>query len=262
MLNSTAATVKATAMTETTIVHSPQEATGAYRDMLLRLMTRQFYAETATAEVFGRSIGCAPTLREKLLAAEFAEEEAEHSQALCNLFLDLGQDPEKIHAARPPAAQFWSLDLDNWIHIAVFNFTVDRAGSHQIMEYRDSSYRPWAEAMGPVLEDEEGHYGNGVQNLREFARDPKVFAEFQNVYFGMLPVTVKRAFGRPIGPDNDYCVEVGLKRHTTEQVVNRYLHEMLGYMRQCGLKFPPLAAFERIGAELMPSTREIILSNQ
>jgi len=246
----------------TLVIRRPEEAKGEYRDMLLRLMTRQFYAETATAEVFGRSIGCAPSLREKFLAAEFAREEADHSERLCQLFRALGVDPENVHRARPPAAQFWSLDLDNWIHIAVFNFTVDRAGSHQIMEYRDSSYRPWAEEMVSVLEDEEGHYGNGVENLREFARDPNVFAEFQRTYFGMLPVTVKRAFGRPSGPDNDYCVEVGLKRHTTEQVLNRYLTEMLGYMRECGLKFPPLAAFEKIGAEVMPSTRDIILSNQ
>jgi 1,2-phenylacetyl-CoA epoxidase catalytic subunit len=244
------------------VIGSPKEAQGEYRDMLVRLMTRQFYAETATAEVFGRSVGCAPTLREKLMAAEFAEEEAQHSQRLCALFEDLGIDPEEVFRSRPPAAQFWSLDLDNWIHIAVFNFTVDRAGSHQIMEYRDSSYTPWAKEMVSVLEDEEGHYGNGVENLREFARDKKKFAEFQQVYFEMLPVTVKRAFGRPTGEDNDYCVRVGLKRHTTEQVVNRYLDEMLGYMRSCGLKFPPLSGFDRIGAELMPSTREIILSNQ
>lgn len=246
----------------TITVRTPRDANGSYRDMLVRLMTRQFYAETATAEVFGRSIGCAPTLREKFLAAEFAREEAEHSERLCVLLRDLGLDPEQVHAARPPAAQFWSLDLDNWVHIAVFNFTVDRAGSQQIMEYRQSSYLPWAEAMGSVLADEEGHYGNGVENLREFARSPSLFAEFQRVYNGMLPVTVKRAFGRPFGADNDYCVAVGLKRHTTEQVVNRYLDEMLGYMRECGLKFPPLSVFAAIGAELMPSTREIILSNQ
>jgi len=244
------------------MIRTPAEAQGAYRDMLVRLMTRQFYAETATAEVFGRSIGCAPTLREKFLAAEFAEEEADHSARLCKLFEDLGEDPEKIHASRPPAAQFWSLDLDNWIHIAVFNFTVDRAGSQQIMEYRDSTYAPWAEEMDSVLRDEEGHYGNGVENLREFARDPVKFAEFQRLYDQMLPVTVKRAFGRPTGPDNDYCLEVGLKRHTTEQVVNRYLEEMLGYMRECRLRFPPLAAFAAVKAELLPSTREILLSNQ
>jgi 1,2-phenylacetyl-CoA epoxidase catalytic subunit len=243
-------------------VRRPEDATGAYRDMLVRLMTRQFYAETATAEVFGRSIGCAPSLREKFLAAEFAREEADHSERLCRLFRDLGIDPEKVHAQRPSAAQFWSLDLDNWVHIAVFNFTVDRAGSHQIMEYRDSSYLPWAEQMAAVLADEEGHYENGVDSLRQFTRDPAIFAEFQRAYTDMLPVTVKRAFGRPLGADNDYCVEVGLKRHTTEQVVNRYLEEMLFYMRPCRLRFPPLSAFGKVGAELLPSTREILLSNQ
>ena len=244
------------------LVRSPAEAAGDYRDMLLRLMTRQFYAETATAEVFGRAIGCAPSLREKLLAAEFASEEADHSERLCTLFRGLGLDPEDVHRARPPAAQFWSLDLDSWLHIAVFNFTVDRAGSHQIMEYRDSSYLPWAEEMAAVLADEEGHYGNGVDNLRDFARDPAAFAEFQRVFCGLLPVTVKRAFGRPLGADNEYCVAVGLKRHTTEEIVNRYLEEMLGPMRECGLKFPPLSAFEAIGADLLPSTRAILLSNQ
>jgi 1,2-phenylacetyl-CoA epoxidase catalytic subunit len=243
-------------------VRRAEDATGAYRDMLVRLMTRQFYAETATAEVFGRSIGCAPSLREKFLAAEFAREEADHSERLCRLFRDLGIDPEEAHAQRPSAAQFWSLDLDNWVHIAVFNFTVDRAGSHQIMEYRDSTYLPWAEQMAAVLADEEGHYENGVDSLRQFTRDPAIFAEFQRAYADMLPVTVKRAFGRPVGADNDYCVEVGLKRHTTEQVVNRYLEEMLGYMRPCGLRFPPLSWFDRVGVELMPSTREILLSNQ
>ena len=63
-----------------------------------------------------------------------------------------------------------------------------------------------------------------------------------------------------MGPDNHCCR--ALKRHTTEQVVNRYLTEMLHFMRDCDLKFPSLSAFEVAGAELMPSSREIIMSNQ
>jgi len=243
-------------------IHKPVEASGEYRDMLVRLMTRQLYAETATAEVFGRSIGAAPTWREKHLAAEFALEEAQHSQMLCDLLTDLGEDPEDIIANRPAAANFWSLDLDDWLHIAVFNFTVDRAGSQQIMEYRESSYRPWAEKMGVVLEDEEEHYENGVDNLREFAADRERLAKFQAVYNGMLPVTLKRAFGRPHGPDNDFCLRTGLKRNSTEGVINRYLDEMRGYMAPVGLKFPPLETFVAENVELMPSTRDILASLQ
>ncbi len=84
--------------TEVSTISSPTEATGEYREMLIRLMTRQLYAETATAEVFGRSIGAAPTWREKRLAAEFALEETQHSQMLCDLLADLGEDPETIIA--------------------------------------------------------------------------------------------------------------------------------------------------------------------
>ena len=41
-------------------INTPAEATGEYREMLIRLMTRQIYAETATAEVFGRAITAPP----------------------------------------------------------------------------------------------------------------------------------------------------------------------------------------------------------
>jgi len=37
---------------------------------------------------------------------------------------------------------------------------------------------------------------------------------------------------------------------------------MLHFMRDCDLKFPSLSAFEVAGAELMPNSRKIIMSNQ
>ena len=142
-------------------IRTPGEAHGAYRDMLIRLMSRQLYAETATVEVFGKAVAVAPDWNEKYLAAHFSAEEARHSQGLIDLLRDLGENPERIIAERPNAAEFWGLDLDNWLDIAVFNFTVDRAGSHQIMEYRQSSYEPWGQSQEVVLEDEEEHYDNG-----------------------------------------------------------------------------------------------------
>lgn len=240
----------------------PSEPKGEYREMLIRLMTRQIYAETATAEVFGRAISAAPNWQEKELAAEFAAEEARHSRGLYDLLTDLGEDPEKIIAGRPDASEFWGLDLDNWLEIAVFNFTVDRAGSHQIMEYRQSSYGPWADSQEEVLEDEEDHYDNGVENLKQFAKDPKKLAEFQKVFDRVMPNCVKRAFGRLEGPDNEFCLKHGLKRNTTEAIVNRYLKEMHGHMQGTGLMFPPMSAFEAINCELADSTKKILMSLQ
>lgn len=243
-------------------IENPADATGRYREMLVRLMTRQIYAETATAEVFGKAISVAPNWREKELAAEFAAEEARHSRGLYDLLTELGEDPEEIIAGRPDAGEFWGIDLGNWIDIAVFNFTVDRAGSQQIMEYRQSSYVPWGDSQEEVLADEEDHYDNGVENLKQFAKDPKQLAEFQSIFDRVLPNCVKRAFGRLAGPDNDFCLETGLKRNDTETVVNRYLSEMRGHMEGTGLKFPPMSAFEAINTELADSSRGILLSLQ
>ena len=243
-------------------IRGAEQATGDYRDMLVRLLTRQLYAETATAEVFGRSIQVAPTWRDKYLAAEFAFEEATHSQMVADLLEDLGQDSEAILAERPDMMSFWGIDVDNWVHIACFNFTVDRAGSHQIMEYEKSSYVPWAEKMVEVLADEEGHYDNGVESLRQFANDEENFGEFQRVFNDLLPNTIKAAFGRPLGPDNDFCLAHGLKRNTSEEVLNRYLTEMKGYMVETALKFPTVAHLEAKGAILPDSSKDIINSLQ
>ncbi len=243
-------------------IRSAAEAKGEYRDMLIRLMSRQIYAETATAEVFGQAITAAPTWEEKHRLAVFTLEEAQHSQGLVVLLRDLGEDPEKIIAERPPAGEFWSIDLSDWIDIAVFNFVVDRAGSHQIMEYRQSSYIPWAESQEVVLADEEEHYGTGLQVLKEFAKDPDKFAKFKVSFDRVLPNAVKRAFGRPGSAENEYCLQVGLKRHSHEQILNRYLEEMKGYMGDVGMAFPPISTFQAAGVEMAESTKEIVLSLQ
>lgn len=242
--------------------HAPGEAKGEYRDMLIRLMSRQLFAETATAEVFGRAIQAAPKWEDKYRLAEFTIEEARHSQGLIELLNELGEDPDKIIASRPDAGEFWAIDLDDWIDVAVFNFVVDRAGSHQIMQYRKSSYRPWAESQAEVLADEEEHYDSGVAALKAFAKDPKKFARFRESFNRVLPNAVKRAFGRPGAKENQYCVEVGLKRDSHEKILNSYLEEMRGYMKAVGLPFPPLSAFEKAGVELADSTKKIILSQQ
>ena len=243
-------------------IRSAAEAKGEYREMLIRLMTRQIYAETATAEVFGQAITAAPTWEEKHRLAVFTLEEAQHSQGLVDLLRDLGEDPEEIIAGRPPAGKFWAIDLSEWIDIAVFNFVVDRAGSHQIMEYRESSYIPWAESQEVVLADEEEHYDTGVQVLKEFAKDPDQFAKFKVSFDRVLPNAFKRAFGRPGSAENAYCLEVGLKRHTHEQILNRYLYEMKGYMGTVGMAFPPMSTFQAAGVEMAESTKEIVLSLQ
>ena len=54
----------------------------------------------------------------------------------------------------------------------------------------------------------------------------------------------------------------GLKRHSFEDVINRYLIEMRSYMEPVALKFPALERFAAENVELVDSTRQILNSLQ
>jgi len=113
-----------------------------------------------------------------------------------------------------------------------------------------------------VVEDEEEYHENGVENLREFSAAPKQLAEIQQVYNNLLPVTLKRAFSRPDGPDHEFCLRTGLKRHSTEDVINRYLIETRSYREPVGPKFPRLECLAVEIGELLFSMRNILASLQ
>ena len=200
------------------MINTPAEATGEYKEMLVRLLTRQIYAETATSEVFEKAITAAPNWQEKELAAEFAAE-GRHARGLYDILTDLGEDPEAIIAGRPDAEEYWSFDLSNWLDIAVFNFTVDRAGSHQIMEYRQSSYVPWGESQEEVLEDEKTITAIESKTLNSSQRTLNVHAcrKFLIASCKLQKTSLRRLEG----PDNEFCLQHGLKRHTTEEIINR-----------------------------------------
>ncbi|MFG1478323.1 Phenylacetic acid catabolic protein [Xanthobacter sp. V4C-4] len=243
-------------------VHRPEQATGEYRDLLIRLLTRQLLAESATLEVFGRAIDLAPTFEEKLLSARFAWEEGEHTRVILGVLAELGVDGRALIAQRPSAEEFWGIKLDSWVALAAFNFLVDRGGSHQIEEYLHSTYRPWARHLYRMLGEEAAHYEHGIENIQDFAAAGDGLATFQAVIDQLLPVLVKRAFGRPDSAENAKAVEFGLKRSSSDVIVNAYLAEIREPLGAAGLRFPPLAAFDAAGVQLLPSTHDVILTLQ
>lgn len=243
-------------------ITAPSAATGAYKDLLIRLLSRQLLAESATLEVFAKAVDLAPTFNEKVLSARFAYEEGEHTRVVLKVLAELGVDGEPIIADRPSAEEFWGIRLNSWVALAAFNFLVDRAGSHQIEEYLHSSYRPWAKHLYRMLGEEAAHYENGIRNIQDFVDEGTQLDKFQEVIDELLPVLLKRAFGRVESEENKLAVQFGLKRSSSDVIANNYLSEISVPLKQAGLHFPPLAAFDAAGTVIADSTREIILSLQ
>ena len=236
----------------------PQNMTPEYRDMAVRLMTRQVLAESATCELFGRAIELAPGWRDAVRQARFAKEEAEHVEYVADVLVAFGVDVDAIIEKRGDAAAFFGLGADglkSWSGVIAFNLYGDRAGSHQIRAYLDNSLPAWGEAMRQVLADEAHHQGYGDREAVRVCRDAGQRAEMQAIIDASMPVTVKRAFGRLESDENSYCLEVGLKVKglDTAQVQYNYFKSLQPVMAEAGLDFP---AFAANGVELAPRVAE------
>lgn len=223
-------------------IYSREQMTDDYRRMVVRLMTRQFLAELATAEIYGHSIELAPTWREKVRQARFCREEAEHSESAARLLEELGEDVGGLLASRKSGMSFFGLSetLTDWAEVVVFNFLADRAGTCQLHAYRDASYVPWAKTMQKILAEEEVHQAVGNAQLERLCRDPGEAAKAQQLLDSIMPIVVKRAFGRPDAEDNAFCLSHGLKACSAAEVQRRYFAEVQGLLESCGLRFPDL----------------------
>lgn len=232
----------------------PADMTPEYRDMAVRLMIRQLFAESATCELFGRAIGLAPTWRDEVQQARFAKEEAEHVAYIADVLEALDVDVDALLERRGAATSFFGLGaggLDSWTAVIAFNLYGDRAGSHQIRAYLDNSLPAWGAKMRLVLADEAHHQGYGDREAVRVCQDSGTRAEMQAIIDASMPITVKRAFGRLESDENRYCLEVGLKVKglDTAQVQYNYFKSLQPVMEKAGLRWPAFAAH---GVELAP----------
>lgn len=226
-----------------------------YRHMAIRLLKRQFLAESATAELFGSSIRLGPTWRDRTQQAEFTEEEADHVRICAELLESLGADVDEILAQRGNAGEFFGVPATgfrSWVEVVAFNLIGDRAGTAQIQAYHKNSLGPWGEQVAKILRDEARHQRYGADQSILVCKNPEHRREMQTIIDAILPATVKRAFGRRLGEENRYCLEVGLKSMSTDEVQMRYFDSLAPIMKEAGLTFP---SFEKQGVELAPEVK-------
>src|SRR5574340_775814 len=106
----------------------PQYLDPAYKDMAIRLLTRQILAESATSELFGLAIRLGPTWRDQIQQAQFTHEEADHVRICAEVLEALGADVDEILKRRGNAADFFGVapsGFQSWVEVAAFNLIGD-----------------------------------------------------------------------------------------------------------------------------------------
>jgi len=227
-----------------------------YREMAVRLLTRQMWTEHATMEIFGRAIQLAPSWTDQIRTSRFTKEEGTHTSICAEVMEDLGVDVNESLRKRGDSDAFFGIQkggMTSWIQVTAFNMIGDRAGSRQITAYEDNSLPAWGRRLGKLLQEEKGHqdYGDkmAVQLCNESPEQRTTMQGFVNKF---LPVDVKVSFGRLDAAANDYCLEVGLKTKDAAQLQYEYFESLAPVLDAAGLTWPE---FESQGCALAPRVK-------
>jgi 1,2-phenylacetyl-CoA epoxidase catalytic subunit len=235
----------------------PKDMTPEYKEMAIRLLTRQLWTEHATMDIFARAIRLAPSFADEARTARFTKEEATHTQICATVLEELGVGIDKSLESRGDPDVFFGIKkggMTSWAEVTAFNMIGDRAGSRQITAYENNSLPAWGQPLTKLLEEEAGHqaYGDAMA-VKLCNESEEQRSEIQLFADEFLPVDVMRSFGRLDAKTNAYCMEVGLKHKDAAQLQHEYFESLIPVFDKAGLTFPE---FEANGCELAPKVKE------
>jgi len=217
-------------------IHSPQEMTLEYKQMVTQLLESQGVREFMAANIFSDALKYIPTLSLKECLAKQVVEELEHYEETIRLYRELSGNLEEVVEKR--VGKYGGVPyVKSWFELAVCQFLYDRAGEFHLAEYRNCSYVPYAQIVGKILAEEEEHEGFGEQVMVEACRNPEYRNQVQQLFNKWLTFSLT-SFGRPGTPGNRYAISVGLKTRDSGVVMQDFINDIKPGMVKCGLKFP------------------------
>ncbi|MEM8884197.1 MAG: Phenylacetic acid catabolic protein [Planctomycetota bacterium] len=237
-----------TSPTKTRTVRSRSEMTPEYFDTLSKMLLSQAYRELAAAVVFGEAISLVPSVEYKQQVVHQVEEEMDHYAVCVRLAEELGIEgfdelcTRRVHDERPIPR------VESFLEVGVAACLYDSASAFQLREYENSSYDPYCQIIGKILEEEENHENFGAELMIQMSRDPKHHAPMQACFDKWFAVSM-RSFGRPDHDRSRYAIEVGLKTRDSAAVAQEYADSLKQVMRLCGLEFPSRERLRELGTE-------------
>ncbi len=232
-------------MTPTTPGCSLIDADPRYRETVVQMLRSQAWRELSAAQLFGHGLQFVSDLRTLKFISRHVQEEVDHYAIIADLYqTHVGEsvDPwvrEKL-ATRPIpwATSFLELGIAQWLY--------DRGGFWQLREYENSSWAPYRNAIGRIVEQEEGHQYHGQNIAVPLIRKEKDRPKVQRIFNEWLRQGLI-CLGRPHSEGNKYAISVGLKKRDSAECIKDYVKDILPAVREAGLRLPPR---EELGVDL------------
>lgn len=194
------------------------------------------YRELSAAFLFGAGLRLAPTLDDKLVLGDQANEELAHFEAVAATYSEAGLgDLLRVVEARAAALP----SPASWVELVLAEVLFDRASCMQLAGHQVARYAPYAELVTKIAQEEDRHLAACEATLREaYAARPQDFAGAQEHVTRWLRLSLE-AFGRGLFERREGSA-LGLPADVG-RVVASYLEAVRAILAEVGLRLPTRA---------------------
>jgi 1,2-phenylacetyl-CoA epoxidase catalytic subunit len=223
----------------TTDVHSEQQMSAEYRQMVVQLMQSQAYRELAAAHMFGYGLQFVPEKWMKFMVWHI-QEEMEHYQDVSKMYREFTRE-EVEPVVRQRLAKGAVPFAESWFELAMAQFLYDRGGFWQLKEYEECSFVPYRGVIQKIVKEEAGHQSLGEKIVVELCQSGRHEDVKQPLFEKWLRLGLL-SFGRPGTPGNRYAIEQGLKKRDSGECMKDFVNDIRPAVKSSGLRFPEPAA--------------------
>ncbi len=215
-----------------------------YRKTLIRQIAQHAHSEIIGMQPEGSWLSRAPSLRRKLILMAKVQDEAGHGLYLYSATETLGADradlTDKLVTGKQKYSSIFNYPTLTYADVGTIGWLVDGAAICNQVPLCRSSYGPYARAMIRVCKEESFHQRQGYELLMTMMNgtDEQRAMVQESVDRWWWPSLMM--FGPPddASPNSEQSMAWGIKRHTNDELRQRYVDMSVPQADALGVTFP------------------------
>ncbi|MGI8882382.1 MAG: 1,2-phenylacetyl-CoA epoxidase subunit PaaA [Jatrophihabitans sp.] len=215
-----------------------------YRSTMVRQIAQHAHSEIIGMQPEGNWITRAPSLRRKAILLAKVQDEAGHGMYLYSaaetLGVSRGELTEKLIAGRQKYSSIFNYPTLTFADVGVIGWLVDGAAICNQVPLCRSSYGPYARAMIRICKEESFHQRQGYELLTTMMRGTQAQREMVQDAVNRWWWPSLMMFGPPDAdsPNTAQSMAWGIKRHTNDELRQRYVDMSVPQAEALGVTFP------------------------
>ncbi len=216
----------------------------AYRKTMIRQISQHAHSEIIGMQPEGNWITRAPSLRRKAVLLAKVQDEAGHGMYLYAAAETLGVDradlTENLISGKQKYSSIFNYPTLSYADVGVIGWLVDGAAICNQVPLCRSSYGPYGRAMVRICKEESFHQRQGYELLMTMMRGTAAQIRMVQESVDRFWWPALMMFGPPDdeSPNTEQSMAWGVKRHTNDELRQRFVDMSVPQAEKLGVTFP------------------------